>query len=333
MKAAYVEGFCDASGIRYGDLPEPAPGPGQVLVHVEAVAVNKVDTLVRSGAWPTPVAFPLAVGRDLAGTVVAVGPDADDVRSGDRVWANSAGYGGRPGATAELVVVERERLYRLPSGAGPAAFVAAIHPGATAYGALIGQARIQPGEIVAVIGGNGAVGMCLIQVAAACGAHPLAVVRDRRAAPRLRGLGARHVAVTGNAAGALAAAAAAIAPNGIDVVADTTGRAEFGNAPDLMNPRGRIVVIAGTGRRIDLDQWAFYTRELHLVGFIMSGMTVSELAQAAEWINTQHAFRPLTVSLAPVMRFADAALAHSIVEQGQLSHLSDHTVGRIVLQP
>jgi CTP:molybdopterin cytidylyltransferase MocA len=66
---------------------------------------------------------------------------------------------------------------------------------------------------------------------------------------------------------------------------------------------------------------------------IMSGMTVSELAEAADWINAQHAVRPLTVSLAPVMRFADAARAHSIVENGQLPHLSDHTIGRITLQP
>jgi NADPH:quinone reductase-like Zn-dependent oxidoreductase len=114
---------------------------------------------------------------------------------------------------------------------------------------------------------------------------------------------------------------------------DTTGQARFDDAPTLMNPRGRIILVAGIKRRIDLDQWAFYTRELHLVGFIMSGMTVSELAEAADWINAQHIVRPLTVSLAPVMRFADAARAHSIVENGQLPHLSDHTIGRITLRP
>lgn len=81
----------------------------RMLVRVAAVAVN---TLVRSGAWHTPVAFPLVVGRDLAGTVAAAGADVSDVRPGDRVWANSAGYGGRPGATAGLVPVARERLYR-----------------------------------------------------------------------------------------------------------------------------------------------------------------------------------------------------------------------------
>ena len=224
-------------------------------MRVAAVAVNTVDTLVRSGAWHTPVAFPLVVGRDLAGTVAAVGAGVSDVRPGDRVWASSAGYGGRPGAAAGLVRVAPERLYRLPDGADPLAFVAAVHPGATAYGVLTGRARVQPGETVAVIGGNGAVGMCLIQVAAAHGAHPIAVVRDGRTESALGELGAQQVAVAAAAAGGLAAAAAA-APGGVDVVVDTTGRAALSQAPDLVNLRGRIVVIAGTRRRIAMTpQW------------------------------------------------------------------------------
>jgi NADPH:quinone reductase-like Zn-dependent oxidoreductase len=332
MKAAYIEGFCDADGIRYGDLPDPVPGPGEALVQVEAVAVNKVDTLVRSGQWRTPVVFPLAVGRDLVGTVTAVGAGVPGLRTGDRVWCNSAGYDGRPGATAELVPVDHRRLYPLPPGASPAAFTAAVHPGATAHGALIGRARAQPEETVAVIGGNGAVGMCLIQVAAASHLHPIAVVRDGRAAARLRELGARQVVLAPDASHALAAAADA-APGGLDILLDTTGRAGLGGAASIMNPRGRIILIAGTGRRIEFDQWTFYTRELQLLGFIMSGMTLSELAAAAAWINAQHPTRPLTVSLAPIMRFADAARAHQMIEQGQLPHLEDHTIGRVILQP
>lgn len=141
------------------------------------------------------------------------------------------------------------------------AFIAAVHPGATAYGVLIARARIRPGETVAIIGSNGAVAMCLIQVAAPHGMHVLAVVRDGRAAPRLAELGAQQVVVVRDAADALAAAAD-VAPRGVDVVVDVTGRADVTAAPEHVNPRGRIVLIAGTGRRIELDQWAFYTREL-----------------------------------------------------------------------
>lgn len=332
MKAAFIDEFCAAEGIRYRDLPDPVPGAGQVLVRVEAVAVNMVDTFVRSGAWPTPVTFPLALGRDLAGTVVAVGEGVPDVRAGDRVWTNSAGYEGRPGASAELAVVSRDRLYPLPGGADPAGFVASVHPGATAYGALRQRARVRPDDTVAVIGGNGAVGMCLIQTAAAMGAEVVAVVRNPGAAARLRELGARRVEVTASPADALDVAAAA-APRGIDVVIDTTGRAAFSGAPGLLNPRGRIVLIAGRERRIDLDQWRFYTRELQLLGFIMSGMTGDELAEAAAWINGQYPARPLAVSVGRVLHLADAGLAHALLERGELPRMADHTVGRLVLRP
>jgi NADPH:quinone reductase-like Zn-dependent oxidoreductase len=65
MLAAYIEGFGGPDVIRYGELPDPEPGPSQVLVRTEAVAVDTVDTYVRSGAWETPVTFPLALGRGL----------------------------------------------------------------------------------------------------------------------------------------------------------------------------------------------------------------------------------------------------------------------------
>ncbi|HEY1320369.1 MAG TPA: NADPH:quinone reductase [Streptosporangiaceae bacterium] len=332
MKAAYVENFCDATGIQYGDLPDPVPGAGEVLVEVEATGVDMVDTFVRSGAWRTEVSFPLALGRDLVGTIAAAGPGVGGLAVGDRVWTNSAGYGGRPGATAEFAVVPRDRLYRLPAGADPMAFVAALHPGATAHGALAGLARVQPGETVVVIGGNGAVGMCLVQLAAARGARVIAVVREERAAGALRQLGAQQVTVSPDAGQALAGARAN-ATDGVDVVVDTTGRADFSGAPGLLNQRGRIVLVAGSGRRIELDQWRFYLSELQLLGFIMSGMTVTELADAAEWINTRPAANPLTVSVGQVLGFADAAEAHAMLERRELPRMADGTVGRLVLRP
>ena len=118
MLAAYIEGFGGPDVIRYGELPDPEPGPGQVLVRAEAVAVDTADTYVRSGAWETAVTFPLVLGRDLVGTVAAAGAGVTEFAPGDRVWTNSAGYDGRPGVTAELAVVAQERLYRLPDGTG-----------------------------------------------------------------------------------------------------------------------------------------------------------------------------------------------------------------------
>lgn len=330
MKAAYIEDFGDPASIRYGELPAPAPGPGQVLVRVLAVAVDSVDTHLRAGRWRTEVRFPLAVGRDLVGTVAALGPGVAGVSAGDRVWTNSAGYGGRPGATAELVVVGRDRLYPLPVDADPVAFVAAVHPGATAHGALLGRARLAPGECVAVVGANGAVGMCMVQAAATVGADVVAVVRHRNAIERLRSLGARQVVIAG--AAEAPAAAADAATGGVDVLVDTTGRVDVGAVPERLNARGRIVVIAGRARA-ELDLWPFYVREIQLLGFVMSGMTAGELAAAAAWINATYPARPLTVSVGEVLGFDRAAEAHAIVEGGRLPRMTDGTVGRLVLRP
>jgi CTP:molybdopterin cytidylyltransferase MocA len=93
------------------------------------------------------------------------------------------------------------------------------------------------------------------------------------------------------------------------------------------------VLIAGKDRRIDLDQWQFYTRELQLLGFIMSAMTAGELAAAAAWINHRYAQSPLEVSVGRVLSFSDAALAHTLMERGDRPRLPDHTVGRLVLRP
>jgi NADPH2:quinone reductase len=326
VKAAYIDALGGAESILYGELPDPVPSPGQVVVRVEAVAVNSVDTFLRSGRWPTKVHFPLAVGRDLVGTVAEVGPGVEGFAVGEPVWTNSAGYGGRPGAGAELVAVERDRLYRLPAGADPVGFVASIHPGATAHGALVQRARLAPHERVAVVGANGSVGMCMVQVAAAHGAEVVAVIRSAEAAERLRALGAAHVVLAD--ADDAPSATGAVAPSGIDVFVDASGRVDVAAAARQLAPRGRIVLIAGR-RRQELDLWEFYVREAQLLGFIMSAMTVAELAAAAEWINA----RPLTVSVGRVLGFDRAAEAHALMEAGNLPRMDDGTVGRLVLRP
>ena len=179
-------------------------------------------------------------------------------------------------------------------------------------------------------GANGAVGMCLVQAAASCGAIPLAVVRAAAepATRRLLDLGASDVLVAGDAS-EVAVVAAGAAKNGLDVLVDATGRMDLGQAAQYLNPRGRIVPIAGRNQRIELDQWSFYTRELQLLGFIMSAMTAGELAAAAAWINVSSP----AVSVGRVLPFPDAGLAHALVERGELPRLPDHTVGRLVLQP
>ncbi len=85
MHAAYITELGAAEAIRYGRLPVPSTGPTDVLVKVEAVVVNPVDTFVRSGGYRTPMPLPFVVGRDLVGTVAAAGAGAVGFTAGDRV--------------------------------------------------------------------------------------------------------------------------------------------------------------------------------------------------------------------------------------------------------
>src|SRR3954454_19576634 len=119
MRAAWIDQLGPAESIRYGELPVPSYGATDVLVQVEATAVNPVDTFVRSGQYHTPLAFPFVVGRDLVGTVAALGSGASHFAVGDRVWSNSLGHAGRQGAAAEYTAVPCERLYPLPDDIDP----------------------------------------------------------------------------------------------------------------------------------------------------------------------------------------------------------------------
>jgi hypothetical protein len=104
MRAAFFAEPGPAEAVEVGELPVPVPGPTDVLVAVEVAVINPVDTLIRSGRWPTLTPLPFVTGRDLAGTVAAAGPGSR-FSPGDRVWSASLGHDGRQGSCAQYAVV------------------------------------------------------------------------------------------------------------------------------------------------------------------------------------------------------------------------------------
>jgi NADPH:quinone reductase-like Zn-dependent oxidoreductase len=261
------------------------------------------------------------------GTVVGSGGGGDDsFRLGDRVWTNSAGYGGRPGATAELVVVDHDRLYPVPDGASAQEFVGVLHAGATAFG-LLERTGLQEGETVAVTGANGAVGVALVQAASRLGAHVVAVCRDEHAAAALSGFGARTVVVADGDHAADAAIDASA--GGVDLFIEVSGHTALEPVVRRLNHRGRLALLSSK-RAFDFEPWRFYTRELTLIGFVMSGMTSDELARAARRIDAAYAdgFR---VPVTEPMTLADARSAHETLEAGGPGRDAQGLVPRIVL--
>jgi NADPH:quinone reductase-like Zn-dependent oxidoreductase len=321
MRAAYVTELGPADAIRVGELAVPAIGPTDVLVRVEVVVVNPVDTLVRSGAYPTPTPFPFVVGRDLVGTVAAAGPGAAGFAPGDRVWCNSLGHGGRQGSFAELAVVPAERLYRLPGAADPVAAVAAAHPAATAYLALFRHGGLRPGESVYVGGAAGNVGTALTTLARRGGARVLAGARPEDAG-WCRSAGAAEV--VDYRAADLAGRVRGLAPGGVDLYVDTSGHLDLPTAVDLLADRGRIVLLAGGGQRLTLPAGPLYTHDRRILGFAISRAGTGELAEAAAVLNGRLAAGDLPVRVREVWPLGRAAEAHRAVERG--------VRGRIVLR-
>lgn len=324
VRAAGIDRLTDATGIHPLELPVPACGPGQVLIRVVAVAVNHVDTFVRSGTYPTALEFPVAVGRDAVGTVEAVGPGVQGVAAGDRVWTNSLGFAGRPGATAELVAADADRVYPLPPTVDPAVAVAALHPCATAALAVDRHGALADGETAYIAGGAGQVGSAAIVLAAARSARVIASAADADAA-YCRTLGADVVLDYRDPD--LAARLREAAPAGLDVQVDTSGHNDLEAAVDLSAPRGRIVVLAGPGSAPVLPVGKLYMRDASVLGFAISNAGTAALAQAAATVNTMLADGAWAPRHLVRRTFDDAGWAHSQLEAGRVRGT------RIVLLP
>src|ERR1043166_6619404 len=115
MKAAYIEKTGPPENIRFGELPVPHPENSECLLRVKAVAVNPIDTYIRSGVVAMQLPFPFIVGCDLAGGGEALGPKSSRFKPGDRVWGSNQGLFGRQGTFAEFASVAASWLHPIPS--------------------------------------------------------------------------------------------------------------------------------------------------------------------------------------------------------------------------
>lgn len=314
MRAAYIEELGPPGVIRFGELPDPVPGPHDVLVDVVAATVNNVDTFVRSGAWRTPIEFPFVVGRDLAGTVAAAGPGASGFKVGDPVWANSLGHAGRQGAAAERAVVPADRLYHLPEGVRPDDAVAVAHPAATAYLALVTHGRLRMGEVVVVIGAGGNVGAAAVVLAVAAGARVVATA-NAQDADYCRSLGAAEVLDYRDPQ--LAERLRDACPHGVDLYVDTAGDNDVEGAIGLLARRGRLVLLAGLRSRKVLPVGPLYLKDASITGFAISQASSAELAEAAVTINHLLADGRLRPRIAAVLPLSETGEAHRRVETGE----------------
>jgi NADPH:quinone reductase-like Zn-dependent oxidoreductase len=175
--------------LKYGDLPDPVAGPGEVVIDVVAASVNGADWKVRVGQYKQSN-FPFALGRDFSGAISAIGEGVADLKVGDAVFGVCDA--GQEGAYAEKIAVKAAIVAKKPDGLSHVNAAALALTGLTAMSAIEDTLKLQPGETILIHGGAGGVASFAIQLAKHIGAH---IITTASAANHeyVRGLGADEI--------------------------------------------------------------------------------------------------------------------------------------------
>ena len=241
MRAVVLREFGDVGNAKVDDFPDPEPGPGEVLIRVQAVAANFVDLLVIGGKYQFLPDLPFVPGKGPAGIVAGVGRDVTNVSPGDRVlaMAEQGGYG-------ELVTAPAINVFKLPDSLSfvDAASMSLVYD--TAWFALFERGRLAVGETALILGASGGVGYASVQLAKARGAKVLAGLTTPAKASLFDADeidGVVDLSVENLRDGLRDQVHALTDGNGVDVVMDPLGDEIFGAALRALAWRGRLVVV------------------------------------------------------------------------------------------
>ncbi|WP_129838193.1 zinc-binding dehydrogenase [Streptomyces sp. RFCAC02] len=343
MRAVRITRHGGPEVLEAAEVPVPAPGPGEVLVRVGAVALNNTDLWTREGAygrpgdpdalsgWRGPLDFPRIQGADVAGRVVAAGDGADGRLVGRRVVVDPAIYDaeGRDANPVGLMGSERDGGYAgyvtAPAGqvhdvTGSPLTDDQLAALPTAYGTALGmieRSRLLPGETVLVSGASGGVGLAAVQIARARGARVLAVSSGRKI-DAVRDAGAHDVIDRARDIGEQVRAAA---PEGVDVALDVVAGDLVSTGLPLLREGGRWVVAGALGgHTVTFDVRRLYLHNAQLIGSAMH--TPAHFGLLMD-LARRGGIRPVIAAVHPLEQAARA--------QEELARRTH--VGKIVLRP
>ncbi|MCL2615098.1 MAG: NAD(P)H-quinone oxidoreductase [Nocardioidaceae bacterium] len=223
------------------ELPDPTPGPGEVLVRVAATAVNRADLLQRQGMYPPPPGASDVIGLECSGTVAALGDGVEGWSVGDVVCALLAG-----GGYAEQVVVPAGQLMPVPDGVDLVTAAALPEVACTVWSNVFMVGGLRPHEAFLVHGGGGGIGTFAIQLASALGAKVLTTVGSEEKAARCRELGA-DVTINYRDEDFVDVVRRSTDGAGVDVILDNMGAKYLDRNVDALADQGRLVIIGMQG--------------------------------------------------------------------------------------
>jgi NADPH:quinone reductase-like Zn-dependent oxidoreductase len=310
--------------LRYEDVEDPTPGPGEVLVRLRAASLNHLDLWVRQGLPSVPK--PRILGADGAGVVAALGEGADTFSEGDRVLLNPGLDDGAhilgehmDGTHAELVAVPADYVHPIPDGLSfeeAAAFPLVFE---TAYRMLVTKARIVEGDWVLLWGIGSGVASAAFVIAKALGARTLVTSSSPEKLARAAELGAD--AMVNHAEDDVAAAVKeATGGRGVDIVIEHVGEATWKTSLQSAAPNARVVVCGATsGPNPPAQLHRIWWKQLTVYG---STMGTREDFEGAYELVARGAAQPIVDRVFPLEQ---AAAAHEYLEEGR-------QFGKVVLE-
>ena len=341
MLAVQLTAFDEPDNLEVRTVPVPEPRAAEVLIRVAACGVCGRDRVDRRGRYPG-MRVPVTPGHEIAGTVVAAGPESDGLALGDRVaslqsapcrvcaecrvgqtnrCANPISFGHKmDGGYAEYVLSPTRALVRLPDAVSYEVGAVLACAVATCLRALRDQARLKSGETVAITGAGGGLGVQAIQVARLLGARVIALTSSPEKETALREAGAAEVVVD-QAGGFARPVRELTAGVGVDVVLELVGAPTLEGALRCLRSGGRLVLVGNVmADRVELNPGLVIVRELEIVGSAMG--TRGDLEETIRLVSTGQ----LTPVISHRFSLRQALEAHRLLERrGNL--------GRVVLTP
>jgi NADPH:quinone reductase-like Zn-dependent oxidoreductase len=331
MKAVRVHQPGGPEAIRYEDVPDPAPGPGEVLLEVRAASVNHLDVWVRKGL--PGVRYPRILGCDAAGVVAGTGRrvllnpatscgSCEFCASGEKPLCVRYALWGehRDGTQCGLLAVPEGNLIPLPDALSFEEAAAAPLVFLTAWRMLFTKGRLRPGEDVLIWGAGAGVGTACVQFAKLAGARVLAAASTEEKCERLRGLGA-DVVLHSRSEDVVARVKELTGKRGVDLVVDYVGKETWTRSLQCLRRGGRLVTCGATsGHDPAEDLRHVFYRQLEIRGSTMGND--KELAEALRLLFAGRV-RPVIDRVFPLR---DAAEAHRRLE-------SRASFGKLVLVP
>ena len=318
MRAVIADGAGGPEVLSVAELPDPEPGPGEVVLQVAAAALNRADLLQRQGFYPPPPGASDVIGMECSGTVAAVGEDVTGWSVGDQACALLAG-----GGYAEQVAVPAGQLMPVPGGVDLVTAAALPEVACTVWSNVFMIAGLKPQEALLVQGGAGGIGSFAIQLAHQLGARVLTTAGTEEKRAACLALGA-DVAIDYHDQDFVEVTREATDGHGADVVLDNMGAKYLDRNLDALATEGRLVIIGMQGgSRAELDINKLLRKRAAVIGSTLRARPVAEKAAICASV-VEHVWPLVAEGLVqPVvngsMPLAEVAAAHALMESGEHS--------------